>query len=113
MASILHPPHDRAANSRRKLSDHAKPAPELIAGSVEFEALLEHARKVADYDLTALITGESGTGKTTLAKYIHFHSMRRNHPLVVINCATPREHSRARWPIVRVAWRRATVARLS
>ena len=51
------------------------------------------ARSAAGNDqLTILITGESGTGKEFLARYIHYHSPRRNKPLVTVNCsALPRD----------------------
>ena len=51
------------------------------------------ARSAAGNDqLTVLITGESGTGKEFLARYIHYHSPRRNKPLVTVNCsALPRD----------------------
>ncbi len=41
----------------------------------------------ANDQLTVLITGESGTGKEFLARYIHYHSPRRNRPLVTVNCS--------------------------
>lgn len=39
-------------------------------------------------DVDILLLGESGTGKTSLANYIHDFSLRRNKPFVKINCAT-------------------------
>src|SRR6185312_10682235 len=35
---------------------------------------------------TILLTGESGTGKGLVAQAIHFHSLRRDKPLVAVNC---------------------------
>ena len=37
--------------------------------------------------MTVLFLGESGTGKTMLAEYVHKHSPRRNGPFFVLNCA--------------------------
>ena len=50
-------------------------------------AVLEFAKQVAKFDSTVLIHGESGTGKTLLAKYIHQNSIRKEAPLVTLNCA--------------------------
>src|SRR5690625_2112152 len=44
--------------------------------------------KIAKVDTTALIVGETGTGKTLTAKQIHMLSKRRNGPFVQINCAS-------------------------
>ena len=45
------------------------------------------ARRLADNDLTVMISGESGTGKEVFARYIHSRSNRREGPFVAINCA--------------------------
>ncbi len=49
-------------------------------------ALLDLIHMVADTQATVLITGESGTGKSMLAKYIHRHSSRRDGPFVELSC---------------------------
>jgi DNA-binding NtrC family response regulator len=64
-----------------------------IVGSAEkFREVLVMATQLAAVDTTVLIQGESGTGKELLARAIHFNSVRRNRPFVVVNCgAIPRE----------------------
>ncbi|RST71991.1 PAS domain S-box protein [Siminovitchia acidinfaciens] len=44
--------------------------------------------KIAAVDTTALIVGETGTGKSLAAEKIHLLSKRRNGPFVQINCAS-------------------------
>jgi two-component system response regulator PilR (NtrC family) len=41
---------------------------------------------VARTNSTILLTGESGTGKGLVAQAIHFHSLRRDRPMVSVNC---------------------------
>jgi two-component system, NtrC family, response regulator AtoC len=50
--------------------------------------VLELAEKVADASTTVLITGESGTGKDQLARWIHERGPRRDAPLLKIDCAS-------------------------
>jgi two-component system response regulator AtoC len=50
------------------------------------DQLLEMVHTIADTMATVLITGESGTGKTMLAHYIHSNSHRRDKPFVKISC---------------------------
>jgi DNA-binding NtrC family response regulator len=51
-------------------------------------AVFELARRVAQTATTALIVGESGTGKDQLARAIHHMSPRRDAPLLKIDCAS-------------------------
>ncbi len=63
-------------------------APEdVVAESPQMKAILEMAGQLAQVDATVLLTGETGTGKEVLARYIHHHSRRKKGKLVEINCA--------------------------
>ena len=64
----------------------------LIAESRAMRGVIEMASRVAPTDATVLLEGESGTGKELLAKAIHFHSDRKERPLVIVNCAAIPEH---------------------
>ncbi len=59
----------------------------IITKSPLFKKVLDKAKAVADYPVNILIEGETGTGKSLLAKYIHYQSPRRDKPFVKINCA--------------------------
>jgi two-component system response regulator PilR (NtrC family) len=48
--------------------------------------LFKMVETVARTNSTILLTGESGTGKGLVAQAIHFHSLRRDKPLVSLNC---------------------------
>jgi DNA-binding NtrC family response regulator len=55
-----------------------------LPGLAEVMGVLDLA---ATSDSPVLITGETGSGKNVLAKYVHSHSDRRDGPYVVVNCA--------------------------
>ena len=59
------------------------------------EAMLEVFKMietVARTNSTILLTGESGTGKGLVAQAIHFHSLRRDKPMVSLNCGAMPEN---------------------
>lgn len=60
--------------------------------SVSMQRLIETARKAADSEAIILLQGESGTGKSILAKAIHQWSKRAGKPMATVNCpAVPSE----------------------
>jgi len=60
----------------------------LIFSDRKMDKLLELVHAIADTLATVLLTGESGTGKSMLARYIHDHSSRREGPFVKISCGS-------------------------
>jgi DNA-binding NtrC family response regulator len=58
---------------------------EADLGVVEPEHLAQ-IRRVVDQDTTILLTGETGTGKTMLARHIHQTSARKNKPFMIVDC---------------------------
>jgi len=63
-----------------------------VHSSTVMNVILGQAETVAKLDTTILITGESGTGKDVMARWIHALSPRADHPLVSINCGALPEH---------------------
>jgi DNA-binding NtrC family response regulator len=63
-----------------------------IVGSTQgVRRVLQMIEKVAPTDATVLVRGPSGTGKELVARAIHGNSLRRDKPLVTVNCATLQE----------------------
>ena len=60
--------------------------PNIISNHPKMLEIFEIISKVAETDATILIQGESGTGKDLIAKTIHYNSLRKEKPLVTVNC---------------------------
>jgi DNA-binding NtrC family response regulator len=58
----------------------------LVGRSAPMQALFERLRRVAPYDVPVLIVGETGTGKTRVARVLHALSPRRAGPIAVLTC---------------------------
>ena len=66
----------------------AAPETDLETDSPKLHAVFEVAQRASISDAPVLLRGESGTGKSVLARRIHSLSPRGCHPFVVINCPT-------------------------
>jgi len=66
----------------------AVPEVETETVSPKMRAVLDIIMRVAQADTSVLLRGESGTGKSVIARLIHVHSNRAANPFVVVNCPT-------------------------
>ncbi len=64
----------------------------IVSQSPEMEAVLNTAVRVAESKASILIRGESGTGKELIAHAIHFRSLRKEEPFIIVNCAALNEN---------------------
>ena len=60
---------------------------EIIGNSSRMQEVFDMVHRVADSNATVLLRGESGTGKTLVAKALHHNSGRAAGPFVVVNCS--------------------------
>ena len=70
-------------NKRQK-----EPSIDIIAESQIMKTILQEAVKVARYDVTIILLGESGVGKEVIASIIHASSNRNNEKFVRLNCSS-------------------------
>jgi two-component system, NtrC family, response regulator AlgB len=77
----------RVADLESQLSETGADAP-LASRSPRMQALVDLAHRAARSDASVLLRGESGTGKSLLAREIHVHSARAGGPFVVVACPT-------------------------
>ncbi len=66
---------------------HAGELTPILGDSPAIRTIKETIERVAPTDARVLITGEAGTGKELVAKWIHGLSNRREGPIVEVNCA--------------------------
>ncbi|MGB7800235.1 sigma-54 interaction domain-containing protein [Buttiauxella sp.] len=59
----------------------------FIAHAVESIKAFNLARRVAEFNVATIITGETGTGKECIARTIHHFGVGENAPYVAVNCA--------------------------
>ena len=60
---------------------------EIVGESAEILSIKNTIDKVAPTDARVLITGENGSGKELVARWLHEKSIRNNGPIVEVNCA--------------------------
>jgi DNA-binding NtrC family response regulator len=67
-------------------SSNSNEAVPVIRENSAMAAVVNQAEAAARSDSTILLTGESGTGKDVLARFIHSKSARSGNPMIMINC---------------------------
>jgi PAS domain S-box-containing protein len=79
----------RDVSARRRLEATLQSGGEcgMISTSPDMLKLLERARQIAVSEASVLLQGESGTGKSCIARLIHQHSTRAKHEMIEVNCA--------------------------
>jgi DNA-binding NtrC family response regulator len=74
-------------NETKTLKRKISKAYDIVGDSAAINQVKETIEKVAPTDARVLITGENGTGKELVARWIHEKSNRHKLPLVEVNCA--------------------------
>ncbi|MFN3740770.1 MAG: sigma-54-dependent transcriptional regulator [Thermodesulfovibrionales bacterium] len=64
----------------------------IIGTSAAMQRVFNLIAQVAPTNSTVLITGESGTGKELIARAIHYNSLRKSGPFIVVDCCTMPEN---------------------
>lgn len=71
---------------KRELSEKNR-INDIIGNSSRMQDVFEMVHRVVDSNATVLLRGESGTGKTLVAKALHYNGKRKAKPFVVVNCS--------------------------
>ena len=77
----------RLAQENRALRSKVERKFELVGQSPVMQRLRELIETAGPTNSRVLIGGENGTGKELVARAIHLHSTRSDHPFVAVNCA--------------------------
>ena len=77
----------QVSTEKETLSRVLELQPTIIGNSETMKKIFSIISKIVGTDITILITGETGTGKGLLARFIHENSKRRHQLCVEVNCA--------------------------
>jgi DNA-binding NtrC family response regulator len=76
---------DQLQNKNELLSKEINKTDEFIGQSDKINEIKKICKKIAKTDTNILITGENGTGKEILARYIHSLSLQKNAPFIKVD----------------------------
>ncbi|HNF72329.1 MAG TPA: sigma-54 dependent transcriptional regulator, partial [Chitinophagaceae bacterium] len=74
-------------NETRKLQAKVNGVQEILGISPLIVSIRETIDRVGPTEARVLVTGENGSGKELVARWIHAKSNRKNKPLIEVNCA--------------------------
>lgn len=80
-------PRARTAQTPMQPSSSSR-CPMPVGRSGEIKDILQKAREIARFDCNLYIRGQTGTGKTLLARYVHSQSPRAEAPYAAVNCGS-------------------------
>ncbi|MBK9264232.1 MAG: sigma-54-dependent Fis family transcriptional regulator [Polyangiaceae bacterium] len=83
LSQVMHREETDPTRSSRAVLDVGR----LVGRSEALARVLKDIRLVAPREVSVLLTGPTGTGKTEFARVIHENSPRRDKPFVALNCA--------------------------
>ncbi len=61
---------------------------EIVGQSSAIAYVFLRVKQVAPMNATVLLLGETGTGKGVIARAIHSHSVRKDRPMITVNCTS-------------------------
>jgi two-component system nitrogen regulation response regulator GlnG len=77
----------KSANDAETAAASEESAPEIIGEAPAMQEVFRAIGRLSRSHITVLINGESGTGKELVARALHRHSPRADHPFVALNMA--------------------------
>ncbi|MCG8586568.1 MAG: sigma-54 dependent transcriptional regulator [Pirellulales bacterium] len=82
-----HDTTNRSTQSAPQLRGHDDQHSWVLGSNRQMRRCAEHARRASEAECTALVSGETGTGKEVIARYLHSCGPRSTRPFVPVNCA--------------------------
>lgn len=76
----------RGSSNSAESDDEKHGLADQLLNTPSMAQIMETARNVAKFKIPLLITGETGTGKSMLARWVHFHGPRRDKNFIKVNC---------------------------